>query len=213
MTTHRQTLPPKLSKAAPKLLKKSMRPSVVGVAPRKPKQLSLLKGTKNAYGGDLRKTRKGRAGARPLSTRETMHLVLRSSKARGEFSFLRPKNNKAVRSIVEKFSFAYGVRVISMANVGNHLHLQIKLGNRHTYRPFIRAITGAIALAVMGRRNKAAPARSKFWDYRPFTRIVQSLPAILNLKDYIRINELEGQGDARQTARFIIEMESAFNSA
>jgi hypothetical protein len=158
-----------------------------------------------------------------------MHLVLRSSNAFGDWSFLKAKNNRIVRAIIEKFSVIYGVRVISLANVGNHLHLQIHLGNRHTYRPFIRAITGAIAMKITGRTRWAKTATSrfigesaqekndvklarplskeKFWDYRPFTRFVQSLRANLNLKDYIRINELEGQGYFRSEARFLIEID------
>jgi hypothetical protein len=63
----------------------------------------------------------------------------------------------------------------------------VKLANRHTYAPFIRAITGSIALAVTGRtrwtRVNGGEKTKRFWDYRPFTRIVQSLRAFLNLKD------------------------------
>lgn len=192
----------------------------------KPSQLTLLKREKSAYGGDLLKTRAGRAQGRPLSTRETMHLVLRSTQAKGDWSFKRAKNDANIWRIVQKFSFAYGVRVISMANVGNHLHLQIKLANRFAYRPFIRAITGAIAMAVTGRTRwanatadtKSNEARSrtqvdepkKFWDYRPFTRVVQSLHAFLNLKDYIRINDLEGCGHKRDDARFMLGVERSF---
>lgn len=182
----------------------------------------MLVKEKSAYGGDLLKTRAGRRGARPLSTRETMHLVLRSTKAKGEWSFRRPRNKVHVNRIIDKFSVAYGVRVISMANVGNHLHLQIKLSNRFTYRPFIRAVTAAIAMAITGRNRwtlaarKAKPPsseksrREKFWDYRPFTRIVESFKAWLNLKDYVRINQLEGAGYKRNDARFMLKVEKRF---
>src|SRR3954468_22986126 len=107
------------------------------MAKRNP-QLKLLKNSPKAYGGDLLKTRKGRAHGRPLDTQNTMHLVLRSSKAKGEQSFYRIENSRKVWGIVERFSRKYGIRILSFANVGNHLHLQIKLANRFTYRPFIR---------------------------------------------------------------------------
>ena len=110
----------------------------------------MLKNEKSAYSGDLLRTCAGRSHARPLATRETMHLVLRSTKAKGAWSFRAPRNFKNIQRIVEHFSARYGVRVISMANVGNHLHLQIKLANRFGYRPFIRALTGAIAISVTG---------------------------------------------------------------
>ncbi len=177
------------------------------------------------------KTRAGRAHGRPLSIRETMHLVLRSTKAKGDWSFRKPRNHAHVNRIVDKFAVMYGVRVISMANVGNHLHLQIKLSNRYTYRPFIRAVTAAIAMAITGRnrwtRNRMAehgpakrsgkqphqnkpPKREKFWDYRPFTRVVESFKAWLNLKDYIKINEFEGAGYTRDDARFMLKIERRF---
>lgn len=187
----------------------------------------------SAYGGDLLKTRAGRMHGRPLSTKETMHLVLRSSKAKGDWSFRKPRNATRINRIIDKFSVTYGVRVISMANVGNHLHLQIKLSNRFGYRPFIRAATAAIAMAVTGRnrwsvtnsadqvgeyksmppQQRASPInRQKFWDCRPFTRVVEGFRAVLTLRDYIRINQLEGEGNRRNDARFMLHVEKIFAS-
>jgi hypothetical protein len=171
------------------------------------KQLQLLKNEPSAYGGELLKTRKGRARPRPLDTRHTMHLVLRSSKAKGAWSFKQPKNARKIRAILSRFSNRFGVRILSSANVGNHLHIQIKLSNRFTYRPFIRAITAAIAMAVTGTsRWKPLKKENKdrFWDYRPFTRVVQGFRAFLNLHDYVRINKMEGFGYRREIARWIV---------
>jgi len=170
-------------------------------------QLSLLKPSAKSYGGELLKTRKGRSQARPIATKDSMHLVLRSSKATGEWSFKYKNNVAKVRGIVEKFAAKHGVKVISLANVGNHLHFHIKLRHRKAYKPFIRAITAAIAMAITGTSRwkplKKKP-KDKFWDYRPFTRIVQSYRAFLNLKDYIEVNQLEGLGVSRIAARFIL---------
>ena len=170
-------------------------------------QLSLLKKEKSAYGGDLLKTREGRERARPLDTRNTMHLVLRSTKAKGEWSFRKPGNAAALDGIITKFARKYGVKILSLANVGNHLHIHLKLTNRFGYRPFVRAITGAIAMAVTGAsrwKKLKKKASDKFWDYRPFTRVVESFRAYLNLRDYVRINELEGFGvDRRQAREFV----------
>src|SRR5262245_2681101 len=88
----------------------------------KTKQLSMLPRAQMAYGGSLLNTRKGRAQGRTLSTRHSMHLVLRSSKARGEWNFRQTKNKNAINRILKRFSAKYGVRLLSVANVGNHLH-------------------------------------------------------------------------------------------
>jgi len=175
------------------------------------KQIEMLKKEKKSYGGELLKTREGRQGPRPLATRSTMHLVLRSSKAKGDWSFKRPRHEAKIREISKRFSVKYGVKILSLANVGNHLHFHIKLSNRHLYRPFIRALTAAIAMAVTGtsRWNPLKKtAKDRFWDHRPFTKFVESFKALLNLRDYIRINQLEGCGYKRSEARFFVKWDA-----
>lgn len=168
-------------------------------------QLSFLKKASSAYGGELLKTRKGRLRGRPLDTKNTMHIVMRSSQAKGDWSFKKSKNEIKINHILSKFAHKYGVKIISFANVGNHLHLQVKLSSRRGYKPFIRATTSAIMMAVTGisRWNRGTP--KKFWDYRPFTRVIESYLGFLNLKDYIQINQLEGFGYIRGEARWFIK--------
>ena len=167
------------------------------------KQLKLLKGQKHAYGGELLKTRAGRSGPRPLATKHTMHLVMRSSQAVGPLSFWQKENKQKIKWTVAKFARKYGVQIISMVNVGNHLHFHIKLTNRFTYKPFIRAISGAIAMAITGK-SRWKKVEGKFWDYRPYTRVVIGYKAFLGLRDYIRINQLEGCV-GREHAQLIIK--------
>lgn len=166
-------------------------------------QLKLLKDEPKAFGGDLFKKRKGRAMRRPLDTRHSMHFVLRSTQARGEWSFWRHKLK--IRNIIERFANKNGIQLNSMANVGNHLHLHLHLKNRHTYPRFIRAISAAIMMQVTGisRWSKKNLSR-KFWDQRPFSRVVMGFKSLLVLKDYIAINQMQGEGYARDRARFYV---------
>ncbi|MGE0762071.1 MAG: hypothetical protein AB7N80_02215, partial [Bdellovibrionales bacterium] len=46
---------------------------------------------------------------------------------------------------------------------------------------------------------------SRFWDYRPFSRVVRGLRAYLSLKDYVEINELEGLGELREVAVILVK--------
>lgn len=178
------------------------------------KQTSLLKAESKSYGGELLKTRKGRSQGRPLDTRNSMHLVLRSSKAIGEYSFKKAKHSQKIQEIVDRFALKYGVRIISLANVGNHLHFHIKLTNRYGYYKFIRAVTSAIAMAVSGVNRWTKKVKSNdevvfkkgsFWDYRPFTRVVIGFRAFLSLRDYVQVNQLEGFGIHRIKAHYYIE--------
>lgn len=167
-------------------------------------QLSLIQKTTLAYGGELLKTRAGRASGRPLDTKNTMHLVLRSSKAKGDYSMRKPGHSQKVKKILERFSKKYGIKIISFANVGNHLHLHIKIALRSAYKPFIRAITAAIAMAITGASRWKTSALGKFWDYRPFTRVVVGWRAVKTLRDYIHINQWEGMGVGRAQARVLL---------
>ena len=172
-------------------------------------QLEMLRKEKSAYGGELLKTRKGREHARPLTVKHSMHLVLRSTKAVGKWAFNKKKNQTKIEEIVSKFTLKYGVKVFSFANVGNHLHFHIKLSNRRTYDAFIRGLTSAIAMAVTGRNRWNRPTvknkeRSKFWDYRPYTKFVETSEAFLNLRHYLKVNELEGRGCTGAEARYLL---------
>ena len=190
------------------------------------KQLKFMKAEKSEYGGELLKRRAGRKRGRPLLTRETMHLVLRSTKATGIWSFLKPRNDKNVRRIVSKFAAKYGVQIVGIGNAGNHLHLQ--LTSRYTYKAFIRAVTGAIAMAISGRNRwtvndgtnashstltgaigilRQAVPHFKFWDYRLYTRVAKTFTEYTKLKNYVRINSLEGLGYSRDEARTIVAAE------
>ncbi|MEQ1877665.1 MAG: transposase [Bdellovibrionia bacterium] len=182
------------------------------MAARNP-QLKLLKNGKDEYGGSLRCTRAGRVGSRPLSTRETMHMVLRSSKATGDWSFKKQKNEQKIKEIVARIAHKFGVRILSLGIVGNHLHFHLKLGNRFAYKPFVRGLTASITMAVTGvnrwTRVKGVGGKGcesgseRFWDLRPFTRVVRGLKALLTLRDYIQLNQIEGYGVKREEARFI----------
>src|ERR1700678_3161062 len=94
------------------------------------KQLDMFQKQSKSYGGELRKTSKGRSGPRPLDHKGTMHLVMRSSKAKGDWSFRYKDNPRRIKEIVNKFAGKYGIKVLSLANVSNHLHFHIKLASR-----------------------------------------------------------------------------------
>ena len=177
-----------------------------------------LKNNPLAYGGRLFNTRKGRSRGRPLSARHTMHLVLRSSLAREAWSFSASESRVKIDNIVRRFSIRNQVRVISYANVGNHLHFHIQLTRISSYQPFIRAVTSAIAMAVTGVSRwqawdqlfKYRPAgrrkRYRFWTGRPFTRIIVGSSSLMRMRDYIKINQLEGAGIGRESARWLVRI-------
>ncbi|MBK7890610.1 MAG: hypothetical protein IPJ84_07120 [Bdellovibrionales bacterium] len=73
-----------------------------------------------AFSPGKRTTRASRR-YRPVATKEAMHLVLRSDRARGAKSLL--KYDSVVRAVIAKIASRNGVRIYRIVNAGNHLHI------------------------------------------------------------------------------------------
>jgi REP element-mobilizing transposase RayT len=152
---------------------------------------------KDQFGGSLLKKKANRT-ARPLSTKQSMHLVLKSSIAKGRFSLRAPKNYSKIESIIKNAAAKNGVKLIRYSNNFNHLHLHVKITSRETYKRFIKSISGAIAMAVTGARKSksiaSAIGQKKFWDARPFSRITRGWRGFKTANDYVKLNQLEAEG-------------------
>ncbi len=119
---------------------------------------------------------------RPLSTKHSLHLVLKSEQAMGKNSMLRKRNVEAIDRILRKQAQKCGVRIYHLVNVGNHIHLVIRITRFHLYRKYIRSVTGLIARHVTQKQrgtatvavkpNSNAVRKKKFWVARPFTRLI-----------------------------------------
>ena len=126
---------------------------------------------------------------RPLSTTRPIHLVLKSHKAKGSLSFLHSNNKSMVEAILRQKAKKFGVRIADFANVGNHLHLKIRIKSRTSFKSFLKAVTNLIARKITGAR-KGKPF-GKFWQGQAFTRVLVSKFEELNLFGYIKANQIE----------------------
>lgn len=178
----------------------------------KSQQLSFFKANQRFFGGRLIHGR--RRGRRPLSTKEPIHIVLRSSWARGPFSFLLTKNKKAIERLIQIYARQYAIKVYSRAIVGNHFHLIIQISSRKSYNRFIRVLSSQIASHVMrsqsfqefqkhfleqhaGDPPTAAEVQGKgqaFWQFRPWTRVMHWGKDFQACRKYLTQNILEALG-------------------
>ncbi len=148
------------------------------------------------FGGSVLKSNP--KSARPLSTKESIHLVLKSQYAVGNKSMLQTENVKAIESIVHRQAKSCGIKVYHYVNVGNHIHLVIKLSRHHLYAKFIRAVTGLIARHVMKKERGLTPTepgkylkKENFWMARPFSRIISWGKDFLTVTRYMRKNKTQ----------------------
>ena len=159
---------------------------------RKQPYLPGFKGLeKKEFGGT--KLRGNAREQRPIAVKRTMHLVMRSSLATGERSFLRAKRARRIHELVNRLGRKHGVRVYRFANVGNHLHLLVMPKSREAFKAYVRAISGIIARLTMEAQRGHALGK-KFWDARPFTRIVEWGRDFKIACQYVLQNRLEALG-------------------
>jgi REP element-mobilizing transposase RayT len=98
---------------------------------------------------------------RPLSTTRPIHLVLKSHRAKGSLSFLTHKNKPVVEGIIRGKARKFGVRICQFANVGNHLHLKIRIASRPLFQAFLVSVTTLIARTLTSARRGKKFGR--FW--------------------------------------------------
>ena len=171
-----------------------------------------------SFGGSLLKLSHAKT-ARPLSSKQALHVVLRSDFAQGERSLLR--HERVIRNMLLRQGRRHGVKVYRVANAGNHLHLLVRFTKRRGLQNFLRGSSGLIARKVLGAergrakmrdpdrapgpragfhtesmsQNKAFTSeRQRFWSQRPFTRIVSWGKDFDSVLAYVKLNSLEALG-------------------
>lgn len=139
-------------------------------------QLSFQNGM-NKFGGELQGRRKS---ARPLSRKHVVHVVMKSSQARGLNSLSGPRHARMVRRVLRLQSKKTDVQILKTLNLGSYLHLTLKIPTRKAYADFIRAVSGLIARSILQKERgeaktlKSKPKSAGFWDSRPLTQILQN---------------------------------------
>lgn len=187
------------------------------------KQQSFFKSQKRFFGGALLKGK--RKSLRPLSSKDSIHFVMRSNWATEKDSFLATKNRKTVDRIITHFAKKFGVKIYERAINSNHIHLLLRITNRVLYRAFIKAVSGKIVSHVMNNQSfklfsesrinsergdgysgsengsKKSKEDQGFWEFRPFSRIVSWGKDYKTCVAYLGQNVLEALGFILYTKR------------
>ena len=153
------------------------------------KQLPLIGITsRSTHGG--REALGKRKTARPFSPKAPVHVVLKSSRAKGVWSLKHRKNQSRISSMIYVYAYRFKVHVYRFANVGDHIHLLVKAGDRKDLADYLRVLAGRIAITVSGAR-KYAKQIGKFWDQLCWSRLVSWGKDFHFVQRYVYANELE----------------------
>jgi len=126
---------------------------------------------------------------RPIDRKQALHVIFRSSKAKGRLSLHRFR--QAIATLLQLQSKRWGIRCYEVSINSNHIHLLIKGRDRLGIQNFLRVFPGRVAQIVMRTRKGLA---GKFWDHLVFTRIVAWGRDFFGAKAYVFQNELETRG-------------------
>ncbi len=154
--------------------------------------------SQTTHGGDLSKGK--RKERRPFSSRRAIHVVMRSSQAKGPWSLLLFCG--FIRGLLWSLSRKFSVTVYEIAIVGSHIHLLLRAKEAEGFKKFLMVLSGRIVQHITGAR-KGLPLQTKFWDNIPFTRLVNFGRAFEVAKRYVEQNTLEALGLIPYTPRTV----------
>lgn len=149
------------------------------------------------HGGSVRKGL--RKIARPLDPARPLHVTMRSTRARGKWSFLHHRNSATVSFLVYDTAERYGIYIHKWQNVGNHIHLALQGPSRKALQAFLKVLPQRIMFAVTGAR-KGNPV-GRFFDQILHSRVVNWGYEFKVLLEYIWKNTLEAMGFSRAEIR------------
>lgn len=146
---------------------------------------------KDGFGGSLLKGNHAKV-ARPFHSKYAQHVVLRSTMAKGKLSLLL--KSKEIESEIRKQADRFFVKIYQIANAGNHIHIVLRAYKHLEFRKFMRIIASLIARKVLGaHRNSAVlnDSNRRFWDARPWSRLISWGQHFKNAVDYLKLNKIE----------------------
>jgi len=148
---------------------------------------------------------------RPLSTKEDIHLVLKSHVARGRYSLIYQE--KLIIALAHSLGAKIGVKVKDIVVMSNHVHLKIKILSRRAFHSFIKAFTSLIVRRIFKIKRNASSSelakirkfQSGFFSGRPFTRIIaRGKRCFRVIQNYFELNALEKKGINKAQGRALL---------
>ncbi len=97
------------------------------------------------HGGEYQKKRSGR-GQRPLSCRDSLHVVFKINRiVLKTQSFRTHQNFKLSREIIQKYADRFFVKIEQISVQGDHIHCLVRTTRRSFFHHFFRVASGQIA--------------------------------------------------------------------
>lgn len=135
-----------------------------------------------------------RCSRRPLYSGKALHVVLKSAACAGVFKFTNLQVRLRVEVIVKDWAKKKKITLYKVAIVSNHIHLLLRVKQRELYIEFIRALSSDLASKMKKWAKKLNIKYNKFWENRPYSRIVHFGKHFQQCLGYLEKNTLEALG-------------------
>ena len=155
------------------------------------KQQSFWKKPSARHGGS--KARGRRKTARPIATKKSMHVILKSDRASGGWAL--DKYRKEIEALIDRLGKRYFIKIRGREVLWNHIHLLIQGRKRQHIQSFLRVLPAAIT-RIATNAAKSRPV-GRFWADLIFTRIVEWGRDYLGMLRYLAKNALQAAGIPR----------------
>ena len=139
---------------------------------------------------------------RIFSSRQAIHLVFRSEKARGNLSFLHRANRQMVEEALKALAALWGIVLYDRAVNTNHIHVLVRARSRANLTGFLRTFPGLVAMKLT-RAKKGNALPESFWSERVYSRLVSWGREFHKVKEYLLQNVLEAAGAIAYTPRTV----------
>ena len=139
---------------------------------------------KREFGGSLLEGK--RKTARPLSTREPIHLVLKSTWNRVFFP-----GDRRIENLIRSHAAKYKIKLYRISLNWTHVHAIIQIPDRKAYNSFIRTVTAELVRLISKIKKMDLTG---LFDLRPFTKIISWGRQFKSLFGYHDLNDLEAFG-------------------
>lgn len=147
---------------------------------------------RHCHGGSLRNSAKGR-GARPLSTKDPIHLVFKVNKVAVKSGLRHPRNFTLMNRVLKRYAAKFFVKIEQFSIQKDHVHLLIRGGRRSRLLSFMRVVAGQFAQGLTDTPNVKNEG-PRVWEQRPFSRVIKGYRPYRIVRDYIQLNECEVNG-------------------
>lgn len=124
------------------------------------------------FGGRLLKKSNAKT-ARVLCATSWTRVTLEARSCRFDLPARREQTRRLVKAVAKKAR----VQVEDVLVEKTHLHFNVRLRRKSRFAPFIRSLTGTLALKFSGS-SKKNPLKQSFWLCRPWTCVIKKLKAL-----------------------------------